>query len=140
MRTESSSRAATSATVATTRRGDASTSIAPCANRVAASLSVRAVRTASAVFATSCGGISSTPISNTSGAGPVGTVPASASGGVGSGSGMPRGCPSSDRRAIHNSATSRARLRIRPNATARSVVEIAPRESRTLNACEHFRT
>ena len=44
------------------------------------------------------------------------------------------GKPSSSRRSIHSVAVSRMRRRIVANALARSVVEIAPRESSTLKA------
>ena len=53
---------------------------------------------------------------------------------------VPRGRPSSVRRATHSLATSPASRRIRPNSAARSAVETAPRESSTLKACEHFST
>ena len=57
----------------------------------------------------------------------------------GSTSGRFRGKPSSSRRSIHSAAVSRIRRRMVAKAFARSVVEMAPRASSTLNAWLDFR-
>jgi hypothetical protein len=140
VRSASGSRGDTSATRTTTRRGVPCTSTAPWVSLVAANLSVTAARTAATVRVTSAGGSSSVPISNSSVAGSVtvaNSVGATAGAGV---SAMPSGWPSSALRSAHRPETSRARPRILANARARSVVLIAPRESSTLNVCEHLST
>ncbi len=137
----SGSRAATSSTTATMRRGVPSTRMAPCSRRVAPRRSVRAARTCSTVAGTTCGGSSSTPISRARVCGSVGSAASSTVGSSAAGGSTDRisGWPSSARRSIHRAAVSRMSRRIVAKARARSVVEIAPRASSTLNACEDLR-
>ncbi len=128
------------------RRGVPTTSTEPCPSRVAPSFVATASRTAATVLVTSCGGISSVPISNSSGAAAVISAGRFGSSGSASSSSRPgrdtrpSGWPSSSRRAVHSDDTSRARPRMRANALARSVVLMAPRASSTLNVCEHLST
>ena len=153
VRVWSSSRAATESTIATMRRGVASTLMASCRSLVAARRSVNSRWTWSVAARASAGGISSVPISKTSRRHP--TAPATSPGalseaspadatvgadGICGGGARPSGWPSSSRREIHSRARSPDRRRMSANALARSAVDTAPRESRTLKAWEHLST
>ena len=134
---------ARSSTIATSRRGVPWMVILPCARRNSSSnAGTRSFNWLSAV-SRSAAGSSSLPISSRKGAGLVGspvfeTVLTAAV--VGCFSFSRQGKPSASRWATYSSALRCARSRIRPNSTCRSVTPTAPRVSRMLKICEHFRT